>query len=248
MAAEKTLAYVVRTRDYRDTSLLAVLFTAAFGKIQAVIKGGRDGRGRMDSSFEPFSLNEIMVYRRRRGDLHMVTNADLVERFDDLRNDLERLGTAAYFMELLDQMMGAEAHPEVFELIGEAFAFLGEGHSPRRTARIFEIKLMSALGFMPELGRCVRCGKPEPLEYYFSAHSGGIVCMDCRAVEAPLIIVPKGAVAFLDQARRRPFGELAAVKVSREVGEKLEVMMRLFLEQHLDYQPRSLAFLRKVGV
>ena len=63
MAAEKTLAYVIQTRDYRDTSLIVTFFTYDFGKVKAVIKGGRDGRGRLGSTLEPFSLNEIILYK-----------------------------------------------------------------------------------------------------------------------------------------------------------------------------------------
>lgn len=247
MAAEKTLAFVLRTQDYRDTSLLATFYTLAHGKVKAIIKGGRDARFRMGSTLEPFSLNEIMIYRRRRGgDLHMVTAADLIDRFEPVRRDLEKLGTASYFMELLDQMAEAEAHPEVFYMLSDALNFLAEGHSPKRTARIFEVKLLSAFGFMPELGQCVRCGTKEFDEIYFAVGSGGIVCGKCRAAESPLVMIPKGVISFLEQAMKRSFSELGPFKVNQEVGEKLERMMRQFLNHHLAYAPKSLLFLEKV--
>ena len=208
MAADKTLAYVIRTQDYRDTSLLATFYTLGHGKVKAILKGGRDARFRMGSTLEPFSLNEILIYRRRRGgDLHMVTGADLVDRFEPVRRDLEKLGTASYFMELLDQMAESEAHPEVFYLVSDALNFLADGHSPRRTARIFEVKLLTALGFMPELGQCVRCGAKDFEEIYFAVGSGGIVCGHCRAAESPLVMIPKGVISFLEQAMKRSFTE-----------------------------------------
>ncbi len=247
MAAETTLAYVLRTQDYRDTSLLATFYTLGHGKVKAIIKGGRDAKFRMGSTLEPFSLNEILIYKRRRGgDLHMVTGADLIDRFEPVRRDLEKLGTASYFMELLDQMAEAEAHPEVFYLISDALKFLADGHSPKRTARIFEVKLLKALGFMPELGQCVHCGSKEFEEIYFAVGSGGIVCGKCRSAEAPLVMIPKGVISFLEQAMKRTFQELGPFKVNQEVGEKLERMMRQFLNHHLAYAPKSLLFLDKV--
>lgn len=250
MAADKTMAFVLRTQDYRDTSLLATFYTLGFGKVKAIIKGGRDARFRLGSTLEPFSLNEILIYKRRRGgDLHMVTAADLVDRFEPVRRDLEKLGTASYFMELLDQMAEAEAHPEVFYLVSDALNFLAEGHSPKRTARIFEVKLLTALGFMPELGQCVRCGTTEfaEVERFFAVGSGGIVCGKCRAAESPLVMIPKGVISFLEQAMKRTFQELGPFKVNQEVGEKLERMMRQFLNHHLAYAPKSLAFLDKIS-
>jgi len=247
MAAEKTLAYVIQTRDYRDTSLIATFFTYDFGKVKAVIKGGRDGRGRLGSTLEPFSLNEILLYKRRRGDLHLVTAAELEDRYEPLRRNLECLGTAVYFMELVDQMVDAAPHPDIFHLIQNAFYFMSEGHSPKRAARIFEIKLMNALGLRPELNQCIRCGVQDPPDFYFSVQSGGIVCSGCRATESPLMIVPKGCIAFLDHARRKSFSELGRIKVSQEVGEKLERMMRQFLDHHLLYKPKALTFLEKIA-
>jgi len=250
VAAEKTLAFVLRTQDYRDTSLLATFYTLGHGKVKAIIKGGRDARFRMGSTLEPFSLNEILIYKRRRGgDLHMVTAADLVDRYEPVRRDLEKLGTASYFMELLDQMAESEAHPEVFYLVSDALNFLAQGHSPKRTARIFEVKLLTLLGFMPELGQCVHCETREfnEIERFFAVGSGGIVCGKCRAAESPLVMIPKGVISFLEQAMKRTFQELGPFKVNQEVGEKLERMMRQFLNHHLAYAPKSLMFLEKVS-
>jgi len=246
MPAETTLAFVIQTRDYRDTSLMVTLFTYAFGKIKAIVKGGRDARYRLGSTLEPFSLNEVVVYRRKRSDLHLVTAAELINRYDDLRRDLDRLGQAAYFMELVDQLVGAEEQPDVFRLIEDAFEFMRLGNSAKRAARIFEIKLMNYLGLMPELGQCIRCETKDPMVFFFSVKSGGIVCSQCRTGEGPLLIVPKGSIQFLEHAKRKPFDQMQSIKVSREVGEKLEQMMRQFLDHHLSYRPKSLSFLEKL--
>ncbi|MBF0254121.1 MAG: DNA repair protein RecO [Candidatus Omnitrophica bacterium] len=247
MAAERTLAYVLGTRDYRDTSLMVTLYTRDFGKIKALIKGGRDARNKFGSSFEPFSLNEVLVYRRRRGDLHLVTQAELVDRWDGLRTDLERLGSAAYVAEVIDQLTDAEPHPQVFALISDVYGFMDAGNSPKRSLRIFEIKLMSALGWMPELFCCVYCREVPGEPVYFSVSSGGLVCASCRHKDAPLVMISKGCALFLEEARKRPFADLRHIKVSRELGEKLEQMMRGFLEHHLTRRPKALSFLEKIG-
>src|SRR3989338_6070513 len=99
MAAQITQAFVLRTQDYRDTSLLATFYTRDFGKVKAIVKGVRDARYRYGSTLEPFSLNENTVYQRKRGasDLHLVTAAELIERFETVRRDLSMLGSATYF-------------------------------------------------------------------------------------------------------------------------------------------------------
>ena len=67
MSATKTLAFTLKTQDYRDTSLLGYFYTRDHGKVRGIVKGIRDTRARFGSTLEPFSLNEILFYKRRKG-------------------------------------------------------------------------------------------------------------------------------------------------------------------------------------
>ena len=249
MSATKTQAFILKTQDYRDTSILGDFYTRDFGKIKGIVKGVRDARGRFGSTLEPFSLNEILFYRRKRGgDLHQVTQFEVLEFFPALREDLERLGTASYFTELLDELVEAvEANTAIFRLLQDALSFLSGGASPKRTARIFEVKLLELLGLMPEIRSCVVCRSGDVEAASFSVPMGGIVCRACRETkEAPGVPVSRGALNFLEHARRKAFENLRPVKVSREVGEDLEKMLRRFVDFHLPNKLKSVTFLEKM--
>ncbi len=248
MPGQATQGFVLKTQDYRDTSLLATFYTRDFGKVKAIIKGGRDARYRYGSTLEPFSLNEIIVYHRRRGDLHLVTSAELVERFEILRRDLNYLGTSTYLLELVDQLTDTgHPHTEVFDLLHETLRYMCEGNSCRAASRIFEVKLMTEMGLMPELSQCVRCGEEQDKDGYFSIASGGVVCTGCRKGEGPLVAAPRIAVDFLDRLRREPFSDLQNLIAPAGTAERIEKLMRQFVDFHLGYRPRSLAFLEKIG-
>jgi len=251
LAGQTTQAFVLKTQDYRDTSLLATFYTRDFGKVRAIIKGGRDARYRYGSTLEPFSLNEIVVYQRKRGasDLHLVTAAELLESFEPLRRDLGMLGSATYFLELIDQLTDTgHPHPEVYELLQEALAYMCRGQSARAATRILEVKLMTEMGLMPELTHCVRCNEEQEADGYFSISSGGVVCMGCRKGEGPLVAAPRIAVDFLNRLRREPFSQLENLTAPAGTAERIEKLMRQFVDFHLGYKPRSLTFLEKIGV
>lgn len=260
MAATKAEAFVLKTQDYRDTSVLGDFYTRDFGKVRGIVKGVRDARGRFGSTLEPFSLNEILFYKRKRGaDLHLVTQVDLVTLFPEVREDLDRLAYASYFTELLNELVEVEdPSPETFDLLKDALLFLGTGASPRRAARIFEVKLFSLLGLMPEISVCVACGTAGPEPAYFSVPHGGIRCRDCNAKAAQVsarprlvdvsIPVSKGTLNFLDRARRSVFKDLQNVKVVHEVGQELEKVLTRFAEYHLPAKLKSVVFLEKIGL
>lgn len=252
MSASKTLAFVLKTQDYRDTSLLGDFYTRDFGRIRGIIKGARDSRARFGSTLEPFSLNEILFYRRRRGgDLHLVTHVELVDSFTAVREDLERLSTASYCVELLSELVETEfGSPEIFDLLQSTLNFLGTGASPKRAARIFEVKLLDQLGLMPEVKQCVRCRAESPEPAFFNPVFGGIVCQNCRknvSGDGSGLPVSRGTLNFLDHVRRAPLNELGPVKVVREVGEETERVLRRFTDFHLSHRLKTLLFMEKMG-
>src|SRR3989338_6042251 len=235
MAATKTLAFILKTQDYRDTSILGDFYTRDFGKIKGIVKGVRDARGRYVSTLEPFSLNEILFYKRKRvGDLHQVTQVEV-----------EKSG------------------PEIFDLLNDSFRFLSSGASPKRCARIFELKLFGLLGLMPEIHACVSCQKDDPEPAYFNASLCGIHCKNCRTDQARLSTplktepsavlgtsfpVSRGTLNFLEHVRRSEVKELRRVKVAQEVGEELEKILRRFVDFHLTNKLKSVVFMEKMGL
>ncbi len=254
MSPTKTLAFILKTQDYRDTSLLGDFYTREHGRVRGIVKGIRDARARFGSTLEPFSLNEILFYKRKRGgDLHLVTHVELVEDFSGVREDLERLATASYCLELLSELVEPEQPEEViFELLKDTLLFLSTDASCKRGARIFEVKLLDVLGLMPEIKACVMCHQPVEDPIYFNTTIGGIHCKDC-AVKNKVFLngssqsVSKGTLLFLRHAQRSPLKDLYQVKVSQEVGGELEKLLRRFTDYHLSHKLKSLIFMEKMG-
>ena len=246
MAATKDLAFVLKTHDYRETSLMADLYTRGHGKVRGIIKGIRDTRARFGGTLEPFSLNEILFYRKKKGgDMHLVTHVECLDAYPAVRGDLERLAQACYCTELLNELSGAEdPSPASFDLFRDVLGFLGTGASPRRAARIFEIKLLGELGLMPETRACVSCGRPAPDPAYFSVPAGGIHCKGCGSGQG--VPISKGALQFIEHVRRSDVAGLGRVKVSQEVGAELEKTLRRFIDYQLPAKLKTLTFMEKM--
>ncbi len=251
MSAVKTHAFVLKTQDYRDTSILGDFYTRDHGRIRGILKGARGSRASFGSTLEPFSLNEILFYKRKRGgDLHLVTQAELLDLYPAAREDLERLAYASYFTELVSELVETEeTHSEIFDLMDDSFRFLSSGASPKRCARIFEVKLLELLGLMPEIQACVFCRGESPDPAYFNVPAGGVHCKDCGAKKTSGTSFPvsKGTINFLERVRRSPLGDLYQVKVAQEVGEELEKILRRFTDYHLSHKLKSVIFMEKMG-
>lgn len=247
MSIRRSEGILLRRHDLRETSIILTFYTKDAGKIRGVIRGARGNRAQEGgAAFELFARDDVVFYERRRSDLCTISQCDLVEFFAPVRSSLERFAYASYFIELIDAVTEpAVSQPAVFELILNSLRLIGGEASPRRVARIFEIKLLDLLGMMPGLAACTRCGSSaDGTAGRFSLRDGGVVCAACGAADPSSTPILAGTVNFIEHIRRAPFDKVAQVKVAERVGRDLERMLRSFLDYHLNRRLKTLDFLR----
>jgi len=123
-------AVVLRHSDYGEADRLLTLFTRQFGKMRAIAKGARKIASRKAGHIEPFTHVRLQLAKGK--DMFLVTQADTVDAYLPLRDDLVLTSHAAYVLELLDRFSyddGAE-HPSTFKLLTETLARLSSGAEP----------------------------------------------------------------------------------------------------------------------
>lgn len=180
MAIQKTEAFVLKTQPFRTTSLIVTAFSRSFGKLKGIVKGVRKEAISHPSTFEPFTLIEIVFYEKLRSELHLISESSILETFEPVRSRLEILATAYYFSELVDQLTEAEdPHEQIFELLEFSFRWLPV-LDLTFAKRFFEMQLLAEIGLLPNLGGCLGCGKENLDPAYFSVRQGGLFCPDCR--------------------------------------------------------------------
>ncbi|MBI3317252.1 MAG: DNA repair protein RecO [Candidatus Omnitrophica bacterium] len=179
MAIQKTEAIVLKTMPFRSTSLIVTFYTREFGKIKGIVKGVRQEGEMRGSLYELFSRVEIIYYEKLKSDLHLVSEGSLLESYASLREDLRRIATASYFVELVEELTEFyDPHRPIFDLLDLSFRYLAS-ISFEKIAAIFEIHLLSEIGLLPFLEACLGCEKQVPEEGFFSIRQGGLLCEDC---------------------------------------------------------------------
>src|SRR5918911_255612 len=116
MPMEKARAMVLRTTDWSETSRIATLWTREFGKVRALAKGGRRLRSSFESALDLLTVCSMVFLRKSSGGLDLLTEAQVVERFPQLRTNLSALYAGYYIAELLaDWTQDYDPHPSVFD-------------------------------------------------------------------------------------------------------------------------------------
>ncbi len=161
------LAFVLHSRDYRETSLIVRLFARGAGRFSAVYRGARRRRG---SPVQPFSL--LQVRWRGRAELKTLTGVELDEAFH-LRG--RRLYIGLYLNELLTRLLHEhEAQETLFDQYHFLLRQLRADADIEPLLRHFELLLLRELGYGIALD--VDADSGEPLEpdavYRFHPESG----------------------------------------------------------------------------
>ena len=247
MAIQKTDAIVLRNQDLRETSSIVTFFTRDFGKIKGIIKGIRGPRPQQISNPQLFSLNEIVFYEKRRSDFSIVSHCDLKDFFYSVREDLKKIAYASYFVNLLDALTPLfDKNEAFFDILLNSLVFLTQPASPRRVARIFEIKLLDAMGLAPSLEGCSGCGSGSLDEFRFSAKQGGVLCKNCYGSDMNAKSISKGTVNFIEHVRKTPYPLVERLKVSDEVGKEVEDLLREFIDMQVGRRLKTVDFLQEV--
>lgn len=243
----KTRAIVLKTRDWKESSYIASLYTKDFGNIHAVAKGVKRLRAKYDSRLMPFSLNEIIFYESRGKELHTLSEIDLIDNFDKIRKDLDRIAYASYFCELVREVAPIhQANKELFELLYRSLKLLDEGEGFEKIARVFEVKLLSLCGLMPLLDSCVNCGGNIAKGARFSFHLGGIVCASCTGYDQRAVPIKPGTIATMSHFEKTDLDKLRRVAVTGEVRQELGIILRRYIMYHLEKKLRTLTFMEKM--
>ncbi|NQU95577.1 MAG: DNA repair protein RecO [Candidatus Omnitrophica bacterium] len=250
MAVQKTQGFVLRREDLRETSLILTIYTRDFGKLKLITKGARSPEQRSLSSYELFVLDEIVFYEKRKKNIFFLSQCELLNFFPKVRESLERISYATYLIELLDRVTGiGERNLALYELLKDCMELLSTKASPKRVARIFEIKLLSILGFTPRLASCVNCDKSiEKKRARFSLSRGGVLCEACFAKDRRAVPILAGTINFIMHIKDLPFDKVKNIKVAKRVGSEVEGLLKNFINYHLDIRPRSMDFIGKVGL
>ena len=125
-----TKGIVLRVTKYGDTSIIMSAYTELFGLQQYIIKGARvtSKKGANKGVFyQPAAILQMEVYHTPMKAMQMVKEVSWDYVYQTVYSDVLRNAVALYIVEVLQQTMQPEPHPEMFYLIEDTFKQLDKG-------------------------------------------------------------------------------------------------------------------------
>jgi DNA repair protein RecO (recombination protein O) len=246
MSSEKSLAIVLRTVEFSETSVIATLFTESFGKIGALAKGARRPKGPFEAALDLLAVCRIVFIHKTSDALDLLTEAKLERRFRSASRDLSRLYAGYYVAELLTDLTDpSDPHPELFHCAAQTLYELDYGERVAEVVLRFEMAMLRALGSLPSLDMCVDCGTAvEPVgRVPFGALAGGVLCPTCRTGQRHVVSVSAGVIRVLQCFAEPDSHAWQRMEMDRRVRGELRGVMNHYLAHLLGHRPRMFPYL-----
>jgi DNA repair protein RecO (recombination protein O) len=246
MRSQRVEAIVLRHTDWGEADRLLWVFTRELGKLQVVAKGVRKPRSRKAGHLEPFTRVELLLAKGR--DLPIITQAEAKDAYLSLREDLVKVGYAAYTIELLDRFTYEEGENlGLYRLLSETLSRINVEKDPAFAVRYYEVRLLDLVGYRPQLLHCVICDAEIKAEnQYFSFEKGGVICPGCHLKEPGARLISLPALRILRHFQRSNYAEAKRARLATEVDGELETLMGNYLTYLLERGLNTPEFLKRV--
>lgn len=121
----KTRGIALSYIKYKESSIIARIFTESFGMQSYIINGIRSKNSKTKIAlFQPLTLLELVVYHNKKKDIHRISEIKCNANFHSIPYDIRKTSIALFLNELLNKVLMDEGENEqLFEFLYESFQF-----------------------------------------------------------------------------------------------------------------------------
>ena len=148
----KTRGIALNYIRYRESSIIAKVYTEAFGIQSYIVNGVRSSKSKMNriALFQPLTLLDMVVYHKsKEATIHRISEIKCYSPFQSLPYDVFKSSLALFVTEILGKTLREEEPNEpLFQFIEDSVLYLDEAENGFENFHIqFLLQYASYLGF-----------------------------------------------------------------------------------------------------
>lgn len=172
---------VLRETVFGEADKLIDLLTDA-GIRTVGVRSARKPGSKYAAVTQAFSYGEFCL--RQTGERFWLDSAVSLDMFFGVRTRLDALALAAYFSELIRKTATDQPQPQLLRLFLISLKHLEADDRPLEQIKgIFELRLITELGMMPNLVCCANCMQYQPRGPIMRVAKADFLCADCADPE-----------------------------------------------------------------
>ena len=244
MLTVKGIVLMQRTVGEQDRFI--DILTAEYGVMEVFVKGAGKISSRTGSGTQLFAYSEFCLADKKHG-ARTLNSVSPIQIFYGLRGSVTAVALASYFSQIINfAVLPRTGIPEILRLMLNCLHFLSEGTKSEAVLKaVFELRMASLLGFLPDVVMCRRCGTYLPETLYFRVKDGHFFCRTClhsgEETEG-CIAMPAGTLQAIRHIVLSDFGKIFSFRVSDSAAAPLGAFAEDYLRYHIDRSFPTLEF------
>lgn len=241
-----TPGLVLREIKYKEADRILTILTPQLGVISAMAKGSLRLKNKLFSACGLFCYSEFTLFPGKN--MYTVDEAAVKTVFHGLSKSVEAMSLAMYMGELaiMFSPSGSEADT-VLRLLLNSLYLAAENKAPvPQIKAVYELRLCSECGFLPQLLMCKGCGLYEGGDFYLDPQDGRLLCADCVAKEGGRPNLDAGALYAVRHICLANDKKIFSFRISGQSSHKLCHIAERYALAHMEGIPKSYSFLKSV--
>lgn len=170
---------VIRERTTGENDKFLSILTDELGLVEVLAKGVKKPNAKNCSVSQIFCYAKYCLSEGKSG--YILNSAEPIKLFYGISADLSKFALANYFFDvLLFACAKNQPDKDVLRLTLNTLHFLSEGEKSETLLKsVFELRLLSEIGMVPNLIGCCKCFKYSDYQMQFDLFEGRLYCEDC---------------------------------------------------------------------
>lgn len=240
---------VLKERFVGEQDKFIDVLTKDNGVVELSVKGARKINGKSGSSTQLFAYSRFCV--NKRGERSFLNSAEPIHIFYGLRDSLVKISLASYFAEILRFCIKSDSNGgDILRLFLNTLHYLENGQRDTVLLKsIFELRLLSDIGFMPDVVACRCCGVFEPRVLFFALDGSGFFCADCyeKNSAAGYMKLELPALSAVRHIVLSDLDRLFNFRISERTQERLSELSEVLLLTHTERNFTTLDFYKSIA-
>lgn len=188
---------ITKETPFGEKDKYMTVLTAEYGKISVLGKGIRSIRSEYMAATQPFCYTEFVLYNKN--DKYFMREACVIEPFHSVKGDLDNFALGEYFLDVVNEVcVEGEDQSDMLRLLLNSLYALGNGLNDKRIIKaVFEMRVCTVIGLMPNITACIKCGAEKSPFMYMNVMNANIICESCVHEQNETELVFDDSTAFI---------------------------------------------------
>ena len=233
MANVKTKGIIIAENNLGDFDKMLTMLTPGIGKISCVAKGARRPKSALLAGTQMFCFGEYLVYKGTS--TYHINSCETIEIFYKIRTDLDKLKYAIHIDKIIQDVTQENQNSyKILQLFLNTLYIISETNKDLEfILSIFKFRLLSLLGFFPQIEKCLVCGEHENLNF-FSIQQNGFKCKTCGKQDTSAISINESTKNAIKYTFYSPPKKLYNFELKEESLEEYKLISKIYFNEKLE--------------